>query len=82
MQTRMDSFFEAVTNTFIGWFISMLTWMVVAWAMAIPVSFGDSLLITWIFTAVSIARSYLLRRLFNGKSVWQAVKERVYVGNS
>lgn len=74
MQTRTDSFMEAFTNTLIGWFISLLTWQLVSWYMSIPVSFSQDLQITFLFTIVSVIRSYALRRAFNGKSVWSAIK--------
>lgn len=73
-QTRIDSFMESVTNTFIGWFVSLLTWLVVAWWMNIPMTWGESLLITGIFTAVSVIRSYTLRRVFNGRLPWRAIR--------
>lgn len=76
-QSRIDSFMEAVCNTFIGFWVSLLTWIVVAWAMEIPVTWGQNLLITGIFTIVSIIRSYVLRRLFNGKSIWLTLTHRL-----
>jgi len=76
MQSRIDSFIEAVINTSIGFFVSLVVWIIVAWAMSIPVTWDQNILITLIFTVVSVIRSYLLRRLFNGRSVWQAIKSR------
>lgn len=73
-QSRIDSLMEAVTNTSIGFLVSLVTWIIVADAMSIPLTWGENLLITGIFTVVSVARSYLLRRAFNGRSAWQAVK--------
>lgn len=74
MQSRIDSFIEAVINTSIGFVVSLVVWIIVAWAMSIPVTWGQNITITLIFTVVSVARSYLLRRLFNGRSVWQAIR--------
>lgn len=74
MQSKTDSFMEAITNTFIGWFIAFLTGTFVHWLMDLPVSATANLKITLIFTVVSVIRSYCLRRAFNGKSVWQTVK--------
>jgi len=73
-QSRIDSFMEAVTNTAIGFIISLITWVIVAKAMSIPMTWSQNLLITAIFTLVSVARSYILRRLFNGRTVWASIK--------
>lgn len=72
-QTRIDSFMEALTNTAIGFLVSLATWISVAWAYAIPMTWVTNLSITAIFTVVSIARQYILRRLFNGRSVWATI---------
>lgn len=72
-QSRVDSFMEALTNTAIGFGVSLVTWIVVAWAYGIPMTWATNLSITGIFTVVSIARQYVLRRLFNGKTVWQSI---------
>lgn len=74
MQTRVDSFMEAVTNTAIGFVISMVTWQIVAFAFGIPMPLAKNLEITGIFTVVSIARQYVLRRTFDGRSPWAALK--------
>jgi hypothetical protein len=74
VQSRVDSFAEAVTNTAIGFTISMVTWAVVAWDYGIPMTWGTNLQITGIFTVVSIARQYVLRRVFDGRSPWTALK--------
>lgn len=74
-QSRVDSAMEAVTNTAIGFGISLLTWTVVAWGYGIPMTWSTNLSITAIFTVVSIARQYVLRRLFNSRSPWAALKD-------
>lgn len=65
---------ETVTNTAIGFVISLITWQFVAAAFHIPMPLGNNLIITGIFTVVSIVRSYVIRRIFNGKTVWQSIK--------
>ena len=72
-QRRIDSFAEAVTNTAIGFVVAFVTWHFVSLAYGIPMDVGTNLQITAIFTAVSIARGYLLRRAFNNRSPWQAL---------
>jgi hypothetical protein len=73
-QTKVDSFFEAVTNTAIGFVISMATWHFVALGFGIPMPIITNLQITAIFTIVSIVRQYWLRRAFNGRTPWRALK--------
>lgn len=77
-QSRIDSFMEAVTNTAIGFVVSMITWHYVAIAFGIPMPLSTNLMITAIFTVVSIVRQYVLRRLFDGRSPWQAIKGAYY----
>lgn len=72
-QSKIDSLMEAVVNTAIGFIISLITWIILAWAMGIPLSFAENLFITGVFTVVSIARSYTLRRLFNGRPIWATI---------
>ena len=73
-QSRIDSFAEAITNTAIGFAVSLITWIFVARAYGIPMTATTSLSITGIFTVVSIIRQYVLRRIFNGRSPWQWLK--------
>lgn len=78
-QDKMDSLMEAVTNTAVGFVISLITWYFVAAAMNIPMTWAENLIITGIFTVVSIARGYVLRRIFDGRTIWQEMKA-VYYG--
>ena len=73
-QTKVDSFFESLTNTLIGFGLSFVVWALVAASYGIPMNWATNLQITAIFTVVSIARQYILRRLFNGRSPWVALK--------
>jgi hypothetical protein len=75
MQSRMDSFMEAVTNTSIGFVISMITWLIISEVYGFHTSVWEDLGITGIFTVISILRSYLIRRMFNGKSVWKVIED-------
>jgi len=74
----MDSLMEAVTNTAVGFIVSLITWHFVALAMNIPVTMSQNLIITGIFTIVSIIRGYVLRRIFNGRTIWQEMKAIYY----
>lgn len=76
-QTRTDSAMETVTNTAVGFILSLITWRLVSLAYGIPMPMGENLEITGIFTVVSLARSYTIRRVFNGRTIWQAIKSSV-----
>ena len=73
-QTRIDSFMESVTNTAIGFVLSFIVWHFTAVLFGIPMSVSTNLQITGIFTAVSIVRQYVLRRIFDGRTPWQSLK--------
>ena len=64
-QSRKGSFVEACLNTASGFVVSLIVWHYVAAWYGIPMPLSTNLEITGIFTVVSIARSYLWRRLFN-----------------
>lgn len=73
-QTKLESLLEACINTAIGFFIALWTWQfIVAPLMGYVVTTADNLLITGIFTVVSVARGYVLRRFFNA-GLHQAVR--------
>ncbi|PZX03198.1 DUF7220 family protein [Celeribacter halophilus] len=69
MQSRLMSLVEAVANVAIGFSVAMLTQIIVFPWFGIDADFGTHLGISACFTAVSIVRSYLVRRVFNGLSV-------------
>ncbi len=66
-QTRLVSLIEVGVNIFTGFVVAMLVWRFVIPElfprMVGPVS--ENFTITLVFTATSIARSYLWRRFFN-----------------
>ena len=64
-QTRTHSAIESVANTAIGYGISLLTQLAVFPLFGIHVSLVQNMWIGVIFTVVSLARSYILRRAFN-----------------
>ena len=64
-QSRTMSAAESFANVAIGYGIALVTQVVVFGALEIPVSLDQNLWIGGIFTAVSLVRSYVVRRLFN-----------------
>lgn len=66
MQTRRGSLFETLFGTASGFVISLLVWeFVVKPLWQLNTSFVENLGITMLFTVVSVARSYVVRRFFN-----------------
>ena len=63
-QSRRMSLIEAVTNTIVGYLLAVFVQLIAFPLFGIEVTLADNLVIALLFTAVSIARSYTLRRLF------------------
>lgn len=73
MQSRIDSWIEATVNTAVGFIISWLMWVLVIGPMFhIHATPAVGLGIVLLFTITSILRSYIIRRLFTGRSVRRA----------
>jgi hypothetical protein len=68
-QSRTMSFVEAITNVAVGYLLAVLTQIAIFPSLDLRVSVADNLLIGGIFTAVSIVRSFTLRRLFEAVRV-------------
>ena len=67
MQSKKDSLIESLTSTTIGIIIGIVLNVTILPIFGYPVSLSDSLWISVIFTAVSVIRSYAVRRIFNSK---------------
>ena len=67
MQSKKQSLVETITSVFVGWAIGVILNMLVLPLFDYNVSLTDGVLISIIFTAVSVIRSYLIRRFFNSK---------------
>ena len=64
IQTRLVSLIETLCNIGSGFLLSVVVWQALAAALGIPMNIETNLLITSVFTVVSITRSYLWRRFF------------------
>ena len=64
-QSKRGSLIEAVTNTVVGYALAVATQFAVFPAFGLRVGVVENLGLGLIFTAVSLARGYLLRRLFD-----------------
>lgn len=65
MQSRLGSAAEAVANVAVGYAVNFAANLAVLPVFGFDVSAGEAAGIGVVFTAISLARSYLLRRLFN-----------------
>lgn len=65
MQSRWMSFAEATTNIVVGYCLAVLTQVIVFPLFDLYISLGENLGIGAVFTVISLARSFALRRLFN-----------------
>lgn len=65
MQSRIMSATEAATNVAIGYLVSVAANIIVLPMFGYDVTIADSFAIGLTFTAISLARSYILRRIFN-----------------
>jgi len=63
-QSRKMSFAEALTNVAVGLAFALVVQTAIFPIFGISISATDNLLIATIFTAVSLVRSFTLRRLF------------------
>ena len=65
MQTRMQSLIESCINVAIGYGVALLSQILVFPIFGIHIPLSSNIAIGAIFTVISIARSYAVRRVFN-----------------
>lgn len=73
-QSRIASLTESFANIVVGYGVAVASQAVMFPWFGINVSIGDNLLMGLVFTAVSLVRSYSLRRLFErfrGVKIWR-----------
>lgn len=66
MQTKKSSFREACINTLVGFLITLACSPLIYKMCGIKTSPSQLGLATFYFTVISVARSYIIRRFFNG----------------
>ena len=74
-QSRLMSLVESLANVLVGYGVAVATQMVVFPLFGLAVTISENLLIGLIFTAVSIVRSYALRRGFEALRVRQSASD-------
>lgn len=67
MQSKKHSFIESVTNVLVGYWVSVLSQLLIFPLFDVHLRIEENLLISFYFTLISIGRSYSIRRLFNRK---------------
>ena len=65
MQSKKMSLLETCASTAIGYAVAILTQVLVFPLFGLTVSLSQNMAIGAVFTVVSIARGYCVRRLFN-----------------
>ncbi len=65
MQTKRQSFVEALTNAVISYLVVVFAGVVVYPLYGMHPSLADNFQLTAVFTVISIIRSYLVRRFYN-----------------
>lgn len=68
-QSKSHSLLEAVVNTLVGLVIAMLATAAICWFHDIPMLWENNFKITAWMTALSVARSYVIRRFFNRRNL-------------
>jgi hypothetical protein len=68
MQTKLNSFIESLSNVFIGYIVAVFSQLLIFPYFDINIPFSENLLIGVYFTIISLIRSYIIRRFFNGKT--------------
>ena len=73
-QSRLMSLVESLANVLVGYVVAVVMQMAVFPLFGLAVTVTENLLIGLIFTAVSIVRSYALRRGFEALRVRQSAR--------
>ncbi len=66
-QTRLGSFIEAWINVAIGFAINFCANLLILPLIGFHISIGQNLFIGVLYTVISVARSYVIRRWFNAR---------------
>lgn len=71
MQTKISSLKESAINIAIGYIVALLSQLTIFPMFGVHLPLHENMLIGVFFTAVSLARSYAIRRWFNRKAATQ-----------
>ena len=74
-QSRFMSLVEALANVAVGYGVAVITQLAVFPRFGLNATLGQNMVMGLIFTVVSIARSFALRRVFEGLHVRRGQRE-------
>lgn len=66
-QTKLGSFYEACINVAIGFGINFVANLVILPLFGFNITLSDNFLIGILYTVISVARSYVVRRWFDAR---------------
>ena len=66
MQSRLMSLVEALANVAVGYGVAVITQLAVFPLFGLDATLAENMMMGGVFTVVSIARSFALRRAFEG----------------
>ncbi len=73
-QSKKGSFIESCTNTAIGFIITWAFSPLIYGACGVSVNYSQITGLTFAFTGLSIARGYVIRRVFNKEHLFAKLK--------
>lgn len=68
-QSKKHSLLESFWNIFIGYIIALVSQIIIFPFFGVNIPLSDNILIGLWFTAISLVRSYVIRRWFNKKTI-------------
>lgn len=74
LQSKLGSFYEAIINVIIGFTINFIANFLIMPMFGFHITMSQNLQMGVLYTAISIARSYVIRRWFNQKLQAAAAK--------
>ena len=66
-QTKLGSFYEACINVFIGFGINYCANLLILPLFGFHITLSDNFIMGLLYTLISVLRSYVVRRYFDGK---------------
>jgi hypothetical protein len=66
-QTRLGSLIEACMNVLIGFWINFCANLLILPLIGFHITLSDNFFIGMLYTVISVARSYVVRRWFNAR---------------
>ena len=67
MQSKKESLIESITNVSVGFVTTLILSPPLYWLANVEINYFQMTHLTLLFTVVSVARSYIIRRWFNKK---------------